>query len=54
MRLFIFEAVVLKLSKKRIVLICFIEIISILACAKTQLNQAVKPYSINVVKGRGF
>ena len=40
--------------KKRIALICFIEITSILAHAKTQLNQAVKPYSFNVVKGRGF
>ena len=34
MRLFIFEAIVLKLSKKGIVLICFIEIISILACCE--------------------
>ena len=40
--------------KKRIALICFIEITSILAHAKTQLNQAVKPYSFNVVKRRGF
>ena len=39
----------LKLNKKRIALICFIEITSILAHPKTQLNQAVKPYSINVV-----
>ena len=34
---------------KRIALICFIEITSILAYAKTQLNQAVEPYSFNVV-----
>ena len=30
--------------RKRIALICFIEITSILAHAKTKLNQAVKPY----------
>ena len=39
----------LKLNKKRIALICFIEITSLLAHPKTQLNQVVKPYSINVV-----
>ena len=38
----IFEAFFLKVNKKRIALICFIEITSILAHAKTQLNQAVK------------
>ena len=43
-----------KLNKNRIALICFIEITSILAHAKTQLNQAVKPYSWNVVERRGF
>ena len=42
------------MNKKRIALICFIEITNILARAKTELNQAVKPYSFNVVKGRGF
>ena len=54
--LFIFEAIFFKTEyiKKRIALICFIEITSILAHAKTQLNQAVKPYSFNVVKRRGF
>ena len=35
-------------------MICFIEITSILAHLKRQLNQAANPYSINVVKGRGF
>ena len=40
--------------KKRIALICVIEITSILAHAKTHLNQAVKPSSFNVVKRRGF
>ena len=50
----IFEAFFLKVNKKRIALICFIEITSILAHAKTQLNQAVKPYSFNVVNVRGF
>ena len=34
--------------------ICFTEMTSILAHAKTQLNQVVKPYSINVVNRRGF
>ena len=43
-----------KLNKNRIALICFIELTSILAHAKTQLNQAVKPYSWNVVERRGF
>ena len=37
-----------------IVLICFIEITSILAHAKVQLNQAVKPYPFDVVKRRDF
>ena len=55
MCLSIFEAIFLKRNKKkRIALICFIEITSILAHAKMQLNQAVKPYSFNVVKRRGF
>ena len=45
----------LKLNKKRRALICFIELTSILAHAKTQLDQAVKPiYSLNVVKRRRF
>ena len=35
-------------------LICFIETTSILAHAKMSLNQAVKPYSFNAVKRRGF
>ena len=53
----LFEVIFLKLimnRKKNSQLICFIEITSILAHAKTQLNQAVKPYSFNVVKRRGF
>ena len=54
MRLFIFKASFLKLNKKRIPLTCFIEISSTLPHPKMQLNQVVKPYSINVVKGRGF
>ena len=37
-------------KKKRIELICFIEITSILA----QKCQAVKPYSVDVVKRSGF
>ena len=50
-----FKAIFLKLNKKkRIALICFIEITSILAYAKTQLHQAVKPCSFNVVKRRSF
>ena len=53
-RLCIFKASLLKLNKKIIALTCFIEITSILPHPKTQLNQAVKPYSINVVKGRSF
>ena len=49
------NALLLKLNrKKNSQLICFIEISSILAHAKTQLSQAVKPYSFNVVKRRGF
>ena len=45
----------LKLNrKKNSQLICFIEITSILAHEKTQLSQTVKPYSLNVVKRRGF
>ena len=35
-------------------MIRFSEITSILAHAKTHLNQAVKPSSFNVVKTRGF
>ena len=42
------------LNKKRVTLICFVRITSILAHSKTKLNQAVKPYSINVVNRRGF
>ena len=38
--------------KKNIALICFIEITSILAHAKAQLNQAVKPYQFDFVKRR--
>ena len=43
-----------KLNKKRLALICFIEITNILAHAKAQLNQAVKPYPFDVVKRRDF
>ena len=43
----ILEAVFWKTElKKNIALICFIEITSILAHAKAQLNQAVKPYPL--------
>ena len=42
-------------KKKKKALTCFItEITNILAHVKTQLNQAVKPYSFNDVKRRGF
>ena len=44
MRSSILEAIFWKTElKKNIALICFIEITSILAYAKAQLNQAVKP-----------
>ena len=50
-RLPIFEAIFLKLNRiKNSQLICVIEITSILAHAKTQLSQAVKSYSFNVIK----
>ena len=43
----ILEAIFWKTElKKNIALICFIEITSILAHAKAQLNQAVKPYPL--------
>ena len=51
---FFFEAIFLKLNEKRLALICFIEITSVLAHVKARFNQAVKPYSFNVVKRRGF
>ena len=51
----ILEAIFLKTElKKNIALICFVEITSILAHAKAQLNQAVKPYPFDVVKRRDF
>ena len=43
-------AIFLKLNRKRIALICFIEIISILAHAKTQLHQAVNPIHLLLLK----
>ena len=47
----IFEAIFLKLSrKKKSQLICFIEITSILAHAKTQLSQAVNPIHLKLLK----
>ena len=53
MRSSILEATFWKTElKKNIALICFIEITSILAYAKVQLNQAVKPYPFDVVKRR--
>ena len=53
MRSSILEATFWKTElKKNITLICFIEITSILAYAKVQLNQAVKPYPFGVVKRR--
>ena len=56
MCLSIFEAIFLKLNKKKMnsVDLLYREITNILAHAKMQLNQAVKPYSFNVVKRRGF
>ena len=54
MQISLFEAIFLKLNrKKNSQLICFIELTCILAHAKTQLSQAVKPYSFNVVKRSG-
>ena len=47
MRSSLLEAIFWKTElKKNIALVCFVEITSILAHAKAQLNQAVKPYPL--------